>query len=868
MRIKSLPILLFAFLIIHSLVIGQDEEMEHIWDDGQPPTFVPIEPVETFVLESPIRLETIVNDQSEISEVLLYYRFSPVGGFSSLPMVLDVNYTAEIPAEDVTYGKLYHYFWAKDIYDNQATWPVNGEENPKIIPVLSPLASIKPDDITVNLLSPDPEIIHEGGGQIVILSIYDPDENIDLTNVHIIVDGDDITQRAILSRDVITYVPSKLFEMGQHEVIFQLVDVGGVQFEKRFSFSIGKEEILAEEEKESWKEKIGFKGNISVDTDYDSYSGKPQPENRPIDLHKLNARIKFRLGKFKFNFSALLNTHIIDQNAVDKDKRRQPLNRLKFDIRSPLLDIMYGDYSPQFSELTLKGTRVRGLTAQLKLGWWKTTFIIGETKQQIQSITEEHPDSTEWQLIYLTKDSSESTYVSHTKGIATRELSGLRTELDLFRHFNIGISGFRAYDLISSVVIPYTELEGKYMFLGNLVLGTDATLHFNHDKTMLSVETAISVLNDVMAEDSLLIEEGGIKKSDLESIESLLGFKITDDLILGSSEGRGLSIPIPDMDTFNAKDYIWNNMIKKGTYKIQFRSPVPLYFTTANIKAEYLRVPANFASLGNASVQTDIQGLKTNTRMRLWKNQISLSGGYEKTFDNVAGDTKPQTTTTKTVSLGVGLNIKNLPMLNYSIRTMLRTGSLPEGVSATDDNIILNNNETVTHTISPSYKFTIRTFNIGINGNIMLMNYDDANATPEANTNFLTSSYTGSLSLNFPFPMAVTLGGGLSVNTPEDSAQSETEFAVMSGKVSYKFFNKSLNVFAGFNNVDGYKGGELPDAPEIDNQKFTIKFGVQYKFAKNLNIGLNIDQVTVTDFVDPNKNYSEIRGRLKFKLGF
>ena len=32
--------------------------------------------------------------------------------------------------------------------------------------------------------------------------------------------------------------------------------------------------------------------------------------------------------------------HIVDQNAVDKDRRRQPLNRLKFDIRSSLLDFI------------------------------------------------------------------------------------------------------------------------------------------------------------------------------------------------------------------------------------------------------------------------------------------------------------------------------------------------------------------------------------------------------------------------------------------------------------------------------------------------------------------------------------------------
>ncbi|MCF7803615.1 MAG: hypothetical protein K9N46_02190 [Candidatus Marinimicrobia bacterium] len=854
--------LFLSFLVL--LTVGPAMALQ---DDGQAPTFIPIETIETAYENSSIQIEALVNDQSEVNRVLLYYRFSPDRNFTSIPMRFDVNYVAEIPPNEVESGTLFYYFWAEDIHGNQSTYPDDGENDPLSLRVFSPVGAGQLKDLNISLLTPDPDEILKDPNQIVVLSLYDPEQQLNMNSIQLLVDGNSVTRQAQITADIISYVPPASFGAGEHTISLHLETTDGKAFAQSYSFAVGREQLQTAQAKEAspgWQENLNFSWSIGLDTDYDRYIGKAQPLNRPIDQHRINARVKFDLWKFRVNTSALLNTHIIDETAIELAERRQPLNRLKLDIRSPWLDLIYGDYTPQFTELTLKGTRVRGLTSQLKLGWWKTTYIQGETKQLVTSITRTHPDSTQWSLLQTTP--GDTMYVQHTKGTPTRIFNGLRTEVDFFRHFNVGISGFRAYDMTTSLDLPYKSLEGNYTFLGNLVAGADATLHLFQDRTRLSGEVALSALNDVNAGDSLLVEVGGLEEDLLDNIERTLGFPLTDDLVLGSAKGRGLSTAFPNMDDFNAGDYVINKMIKQGTYRVEFNTPVPIGIGESNVMAEYLRVPANYASLGNPSIQTDIQGLRSRIRTRIMKNQVSLSAGYENTFDNIAGDTRPQTTTNNTVSGGIGLRFRNLPMINYSLRFMNRSGELPEGVEQRQESVVLNDNKTVTHTIAPSYRFQLYDISANINGSIMNMNYTDRNSTSEDNRDFTTNSFTGALSLGFHFPMQLLLGGGFSKNTPVTDDQNSTTFRISSAKVGYKFFEKALNISVGFNLVDGFKEPRPEGDPGLDNQKITLNGGAQYRLSRNLSLGLKIDYVSVMDYIDTAKNYNELRGKFSFSI--
>jgi len=884
MKVRYIVLLLSGFLISCLQIFAQD--------DGQAPTFVPVPVSETFYEAAPIHLEILVNDQSDIAEVFLFYRFSPTENFTAIPMQLDVNYTARIPALDVKAGTLYYYFLARDEYGNQASWPEEGECQPARLQVLSTQRGVQaiPSDIEIRILSPDPEIEDIVAQPPLILAIFDPNEIIDLSSIELELDGQNISQYATFSRELITYVPNKPYRAGSNHLQLRFRDISVNSYQKEIEFQVGKvEKKVAKADEKSLKERINLRVNLDWDSDFDKYSGKEQPDNRPIDTHRINARLKFNLGQVQFNASTLLNTHFFDDNAVELDKQRQPLNRLRVDIRSPWLDLFYGDYTPEFSQLTLKGTRVRGLTTQLKLGWWKTTYINGETKHLIQSVSHVHPDSSSWTRVITGSDTS---YVDHQKGTPARKIQGIRTELDFFRHFNVGLSGFKAYDERSSLNIPYSSLESKYLLLGNLVGGADATLHFNHDRTVLSAEYAFTTSNDILADDSILVDLIGLGEDQLNNIADFLGFYLTDDLALGSAEGRGFSTTFPDTNVMkNPGEYLFGDFLKNGTYRFEFRTPLSLKFANIDLKSEYNRVPANYNSLGNSTLRTDYQGMRSQLRVRLFKNQIFLSTSLEGYFDNIAGNTKSQTTQTQTVTAGFGLNFRKLPSINYSIRNMAREGDYPEGVLPEESNVVLNNNATITHTISPNYRFTINKTSFNLNGNMMFMNYDDQNSSKERNTNFQNNSFTGGLTVNFEMPLSITLGAGNSKNSPNDPLQMPTVFNIYSGKVTYKFFDKKLNTFVGFNYVKGLKdkngvydrseefvdtngneqyddGEDFTDMAQINNKKFTMKLGAQMKIAKNLSMNLNVDQLNVKDFLKPEKDYSELRAKMRFSVWF
>lgn len=855
-----------------------------IWADGQSPIFMPIEPTEDFYSGSDVHLEVQISDQSSILDVYLYYRFSTETSFSSIPMVREISYMGIIPGVDVIPGRMEYYFFARDEHGNQSTWPVDGENAPEGYPVFEPLlAGGSHGNISIDLLNP-PANETSKDASIIILSLYDPEGSIDLNNIRLIVDNVDVSKFIYKSVDMVTYVPNIPLESGKHKVEFQLADDEGIFLHKKFKFKLA-EIDLSFAEKIDWRKKFKFKGNISYNSDYDEFFGKDRPENRPMDSHKLNTSFKLRIGNVKIKTSALFNTHLMDKDAQENLERRQPINRIKFGLSSPYLDFRYGDFSTEFSEFSLKGTRVRGIYTKFKLGPWNTSIVSGNTKEQISSITETEIDSIYWTQIFLdvTEDDSTFTFVNHTKGTASRRMKAFRTELD-FSKFNFGISALTSYDDLDEYNLEFNELYNQYTFLGNAVVGTDFTLLLNNKKTQFKAETAISLMNDLRGTpvdklaESLDMPENQLNETKklFNKIEDLVGFNINSDMIIGSSEGRGISVPLPDMDSLDASDYLINylinDVIKQGTYRLTFKTPLEFDDYNFDFNAVYKRVPANFVSLGNSSIQTDIQGIKSSLKTRLFENQLSINLNYENEHDNLMGDKpeeklKTSTTTSNTSSAGFGLTLSELPSINYSFRTLNR-----QGISV-EDNSITASNKTITHTISPSYKFDLKSgTNVSMNGNIMYMMYKDnlynPNDTSSTNSNFTTGSYTGSFALRFDSPLTINMGGGLSVNTPESVSIMSTHFFVLSTKVGYKFWEKALSTFLGLNLVSGGKDADANGEGEIDNLKLTIKGGAQYKIAKNMSIGLNVDFISLTDNVSADNDYSELKGKIKFKIGF
>ena len=126
------------FLSVRWLVCLLVLSFLHSQDDGLPPNFVYLEPIEDFYAFNPITIEIIVTDRNALDRVSIFYRFSGNPDYVQREMSVSyqpVIYDVEIPLEEVESGHIQYFFWAKDEYGNQATWPEGGEDLPMVLPV-------------------------------------------------------------------------------------------------------------------------------------------------------------------------------------------------------------------------------------------------------------------------------------------------------------------------------------------------------------------------------------------------------------------------------------------------------------------------------------------------------------------------------------------------------------------------------------------------------------------------------------------------------------------------------------------------------------------------------------------------------------
>jgi hypothetical protein len=135
----------------------------------------------------------------------------------------------------------------------------------------------------------------------------------------------------------------------------------------------------------------------------------------------------------------------------------------------------------------------------------------------------------------------------------------------------------------------------------------------------------------------------------------------------------------------------------------------------------------------------------------------------------------------------------------------------------------------------------------------------------------------------------------MSTNIPNDLRQAQTVITVYGAKIGFKFFDNNLNITLGGNYVVGYKGGNnfwdsgeminsegneedtefnlgdtFQDKEEMNNNKLTLKSGIQYKIPKQkITIGLNLDYTRAEDKLpDAEQDSPVFKAKLAIKFGF
>ena len=890
-----------AFLLIIIAVLAPQQ----ISAQGIPPNILHFE-IEDYSSGEPFRIKAIIKDDGEIDKVLLYFREPGNAQYDFVLFSMEYDkYIAEIPSEFLDFGTLEYYIYVEDTEGSYRTSP---EINPEMSPYeysIVPLGRGNPPDIY--LLSPEPGSSIQRGPELVVVSLFDPDDDTVPGSIRLIVDGKDVTEDAQVTRDLITYMPVEEFSTGSHSIEVSARDQSGNMTPKR-SFNFSVEEFKAKKESA-----VKYNVYTSWETRYDKYVGKEQPSNRPIDHNKPRIKAVADAGWLKTEAEVFYNFYA-DELAQTQSERRQTLNRyrIKFDTRPAT--VIFGDANPRFSELTIKGTRIRGITGDLRLGFFGLSTFYGESRNIINPYSIADEDSVLVDSVFTPTDttyiyqygSGSPTYQRNAFGLRTtftvpRNGTGFLNTAELgfnylrfkdntddstaFREDLISIGGYTFADYDSLELANYLLLQGyqpgdpewdNTFFrwandttsvnnkLGspkdNIVISS--TLNFRlFKKTFISFEAAMSLLIDNQYGSRQDIDDIYADQEAGEEISS------SDKLILD----------IDDFMSNNLNFNLNNSLIPFGTPQpalfLDFRTPLP--YIPTSFRLNFRRIPDSYNSLGNPSVQSDINAMKVDTRTRFLKNMVMLNFGGEIKTDNLY-NSKQVTTTNNTYNAGVGLMVPNWPTLNVGYRAISREGikdttETVETLSDTFDityEITPTQNATNTITVSTGYQLKYQDWRASLNLNTMFMAYLD---DKDDQYNFDNNSIILSSSINSPWPWGIDLGLGRSVNNPKFN--SETSYTTLNCRFNYYWLNRKLTTYGGLDYLTGKKSEDIdpvngPTGNGIENTKMTLRAGCKWKITRTMSTSLVFENIDLSDDIDADNSYSENRVKFKWEYRF
>lgn len=464
------------------------------------------------------------------------------------------------------------------------------------------------------VLSPEPGERVGPGGVLVAASFIDPGGRLDPTSVTLHINGVDVTARAELSGGVLTWIPTEPLAPGPQRIVLRASDVSGAALDAvTWSFNVGS---LADapagvtvQPGSVAPPSTRLRGTLIVEGAGQQVSGAGAPLRRGEDFLPsmwLNAGGIIRPG-----WRYATRVHMSGYESGD----RQPVNRYRFDLRAPFMNLSAGDVNPVFHELVLSGRRVRGVQGELWAGPARISIVSGQSRRAIPG----------------TVDLANPTLVDRY-GTFGQSLFAVRPSFGSGRVFQLGLTMLRVRDDVESLQGARTQpgsSGGSTRSVNpapkdNLVTGLDLTLRLAEGRLLLQYDNAVSLLaND--------ISSGPLTEAGLDSILDAAGY---DPLDLDPSRFERFFIVNAAMIPLDPRGL--TNVAQQVRATVRAGSHL--------LSAEWRSVGGSYYTLGYAALQRDRAGIRIRDSFTALDDALVMSVGLERDQDNL-DDVKLATTT-------------------------------------------------------------------------------------------------------------------------------------------------------------------------------------------------------------------------------
>ena len=586
----------------------------------------------------PLRIEAELINAAVIERVEIAYRSFGQSTFRLSEMSLVGNTaTVVIPAADLAPPFLEYYIILHK-RDGAAT-----ETFPVLTPAEHPLkvdlqAPGEGGESSIIILSPEQNDNIAPEDLYVSYSLLRADSTVDPANIKTYIDGNDVSQNAVRSGNLVVVRPAVNLPPGKHTI---RVDVGD-----------GKGNI---QETISWEFSSTEPGATAPLMGPSAwtyhYSAQAETRNESIQdvvtpFNRLRVSGNADYGQYRI----LGNVYLTNE---EKDTR-QPQNRYFIGAEASWLKLGYGDHYPVFPEFIMNGIRVRGLAGNLTLGTFNLDVSQGEIIRHVESDTiktfpadslaaEQQRDPTGAYGVY-DPTSVPVRWAKFSYGTYDRSLFAVRPSFGNREGGHIGFSFLKSKDDMGSIKYGHKPKE-------NAVAGTDILMPFDNHKVEITAEAAFSATNED-------ITNGTFSDEQIDSIFQDLGPDQIDNI-------KKIRNAFEKVITVN-ENLVPLNMTNTPT--LAYEGALALNYFDNYFKFTYLRHGSNFESFGQAFTRTDVVGYNINDHLRLMNGQWQLTGGFERLNDNTA-NTKPATTTFTTGSVSVGYfpqsNAPNVTLAYY-----------------------------------------------------------------------------------------------------------------------------------------------------------------------------------------------------------
>jgi hypothetical protein len=592
---------------------------------GQISTRVAAVHTDEVVAGMPVRITVDLRQTAGLQSVVLLYR--PFGESEYRRLDMDVvgnRATVQVPGTAVTPPFLEYYIVLQDVQGTFEVYPLSDSPHPLTTPPQSTsrieVRERTEAELQAIFLSPEPFSVTTPEEVLISASLLRADSTLDRDATRLLLDGVDVTAKALFSGDLIVFAPANigmLLEPGNHTVSLRLFNRDGhLQGESTVTFVVGSEVPLFRPEPPVAA--FRYDASIQLESRYEDIGTSDQWYNR--------ARLQFRgrTGTFQMQSNLFITS--------DEKSDRQPQNRYLLGVALPWLTLDVGDSYPEFTDLILSGKRVRGVHSTLELGVLNVNVAYGSVTRAIDgTLLQRFP--TDSLLVEQARNPGaafaqldSATWGRLSYGTYERTLFAVRPSFGSGEIWQLGFTWLSARDDLGSIRYGIRPQE-------NIVLGTDFAARFDDRRIELSWEAAFSAFNSD-------ISSGPFTDAHIDSVfpEDASAIKSARDIL----------------DPFiTVNDNLRPLSFKKLATLAGQASLALNYFDNA-LKFTYLYRGNDYNSFGQTYLRTDIRGINVIDHIRILRNQVFATVGLERLQDNTAA-TKGATTTFSNINAAVSV---------------------------------------------------------------------------------------------------------------------------------------------------------------------------------------------------------------------